>query len=365
MGEEITEENVAVTVGASQALYLSLQTLISPGDEVLIFEPYFDLYINQIKLAGGIPVPVPLDYAVNPLSGQKEWLLNPTTLSNSITPKTRCLIFNSPHNPTGKVFTPSEMSTISSLLLPHSSRITLLSDEVYKYIIHSPPPSSPPTSPPGHTMISSLYPNTLTISSSGKTFSATGWQVGWIIGPKPLLKPIKQMLPYVQFCACSITQDALAKALPLSDSTYTLNGIVYKDYYEYLKLSYVKRRDALIEALEGAGFGVPDYEKVGGGGFFIFAEVTEDIIKRVKESTNGKEYFEMGRTKDWALCEYFIKEVGVGMIPSSPFFSEERVKEGISEKFVRVAFCGEVEDIEEAGRRIRCKEGGDVEACEI
>ncbi|GMI16705.1 hypothetical protein TrLO_g3757 [Triparma laevis f. longispina] len=352
----VTSDNVAITVGASQSLYLCLQTLINPGDEVLIFEPYFDLYINQIKLSGGTPIPVPLDYKLNPLTGCKEWLLNPSTLKSKITSKTRCLIFNSPHNPTGKVFTHSEMSSISTIISPHE-QITVLSDEVYKYIIHSPPSSNPSTSPPGHFHFSNYLPErTITISSAGKTFSSTGWQVGWSVGPKNLIEPIKQILPYVQFCTSSLMQDALARALPLADQVYSYEGKEYDSYYDYLREGYIEKRDTLILALEKAGFDVPDYSKVSGGGFFVLAGITDSVKSRIPT-----EYLK-GNTVDWGLCEYFIKEVGVGMIPSSPFFGEGRREEG--EKWVRVAFCGEVEDIEEAGRRIRCKEAGEVESCE-
>eukprot|EP00518_Triparma_eleuthera_P000311 CAMPEP_0182462338 /NCGR_PEP_ID=MMETSP1319-20130603/6635_1 /TAXON_ID=172717 /ORGANISM="Bolidomonas pacifica, Strain RCC208" /LENGTH=529 /DNA_ID=CAMNT_0024661761 /DNA_START=290 /DNA_END=1880 /DNA_ORIENTATION=+ len=264
--QPLTPSNVAITVGASQALYLSLRTIVTPGSEVIIFEPFFDLYVNQVKLCGGKPRFVPLK-----LEGGR-WNVDEDELAAALSPKTSCLILNSPHNPTGKVFTYSEQLAISLAILPYPS-VKVLSDEVYKYIIHSPPPlppSAPSTTVPGHTHFASLpgmYPRTITISSCGKTFSATGWQVGWAVGPSSLIGPVQQVLPQVQFCACSLAQDALARALPQADGPYEdEDGEVWDDYYVYLRERYRSKRDLLAKALEEAGFDVPDYGGGGGGG---------------------------------------------------------------------------------------------------
>ena len=182
-------EEVAVTVGASQALYLSLQTLVQPGDEVILFEPFFDLYVNQVKLAGGTPVYVPPKFHPyedndDTVSGG-EWKLDRDELMKVVSPKTKAIILNSPHNPTGKIFSRSEMEVIAESLDLAGPECVVLSDEVYKFIIHAPPKEiNAGDSPlcPGHTHFASLpgmWDRTITISSAGKTFSATGWQVGW------------------------------------------------------------------------------------------------------------------------------------------------------------------------------------------
>lgn len=196
---------VAVTVGASQALYLCLQTLVKPGDEVILFEPFFDLYVNQIKLAGGTPVYVPLTFV--PYSEDNgevtggEWILESEKLEQAISPKTRAIILNSPHNPTGKVFNLSEMKHIAENVIAAGSQCVVISDEVYKYIVHSPPPQDEllgtGSSCPGHVQFASLpgmWDRTITVSSAGKTFSATGWQVGWCIAPSHLISPIHQLV---------------------------------------------------------------------------------------------------------------------------------------------------------------------------
>ena len=183
-------EEVAVTVGASQALYLSLQTLVQPGDEVILFEPFFDLYVNQVKLAGGTPVFVPLRFdpynvADDDVVSGGEWKLDRDELMKVVSPRTKAIILNSPHNPTGKIFSRAEMEVIAESLDLAGPDCVVLSDEVYKYIVHAPPKEVDSRDSPlcsGHTHFASLpgmWDRTITISSAGKTFSATGWQVGW------------------------------------------------------------------------------------------------------------------------------------------------------------------------------------------
>jgi kynurenine--oxoglutarate transaminase/cysteine-S-conjugate beta-lyase/glutamine--phenylpyruvate transaminase len=390
---------VAITIGASQALYLSLQTLIQPCDEVILFEPFFDLYVNQIKLAGGTPVYVPLTF--KPYNNEEqdqnentispgEWVLEPHNLSNKITNKTRAIILNSPHNPTGKIFTRSEMESIATAVTENAGpQCVVLSDEVYKYIVHSPPREEMeeeeaalfeeqtthststtngnggeevmgekyrPVICQGHVHFASLpgmWDRTITISSAGKTFSATGWQVGWAIGPKELIAPMHQLLPYVQFCASTVIQEALARALPKADLPY--EG--YASYYEYLKAMYTRKRDLLGNALKSAGFAVPDYDKTPGGGFFIFARIGKQISDSIPaERINAYNAAAPGNVarKDWALCQWMAEEKGINCIPASPFFSEETVtgEDPLSDQFIRIAFCKTNETIHKAADKL-------------
>ncbi|KAL3798053.1 hypothetical protein HJC23_012344 [Cyclotella cryptica] len=351
---------VAVTVGASQALYLSLQTLVKPGDEVILFEPFFDLYVNQIKLAGGIPVYVPLTFMpYDDLDGAStggEWVLEAGKLENAVSSKTRAIILNSPHNPTGKIFTLTEMKMIAKSVVAAGPQCVVISDEVYKYIIHSPPPKHEllnSSSCPGHIHFASLpgmWDRTITVSSAGKTFSATGWQVGWCIGPNHLVSPIHQLLPYVQFCASTVIQEALARTLPRADEPY--EG--YSSYYEYLNSKYRRKRDLLGTALKDAGFAIPDYNRTPGGGFFIFARITPELKSVLPSNRMELEYTKNpaapgGQARlDWALCQWMAEEKGVLCIPSSPFFSREKALHGASDEFIRVAFCKTDETIARA-----------------
>lgn len=353
--EPMTE--VAVTVGASQALYISLQTLVKPGDEVILFEPFFDLYVNQVKLAGGKPVFVPLKFVPYDDSdgdvGGGDWVLEKSELMKVVSPRTKAVILNSPHNPTGKIFTKGEMEIIAESLELAGPQCVVLSDEVYKYIVHAPPTDLTVNESPlcqGHTHFASLpgmWERTITISSAGKTFSATGWQVGWCIGPKSLISPIHTLLPYIQFCASTVIQEALARSLPRADEPY--EG--YASYYQYLKAKYTRKRDLLVQALKDAGFAVPDYERTPGGGFFIFARARKEIVDLIPDrylnSGNAAAPGGIAR-QDWALCQWMAEEIGLLCIPSSPFFSLEKAEEGASDSFIRVAFCKNDETIEAA-----------------
>ena len=337
---------------------------IPTGDEVILFEPFFDLYVNQVRLAGGKPVFVPLRFEPyvegEPESGVSggEWKLDKAELFKVVSPRTKAIILNSPHNPTGKIFTRNEMETIAESLELAGPDCVVLSDEVYKYIVHAPPKEQVVGESPlcqGHTHFASLpgmWDRTITISSAGKTFSATGWQVGWCIGPKRLIAPIHQLLPYVQFCASTVIQEALARSLPRADEPY--EG--HSSYYEYLKAKYTRKRDLLVSALKEAGFAVPNYETTPGGGFFIFAragkEIADMIPKKYIMAKNAAAPGGVAR-QDWALCQWMAEEVGLLCIPSSPFFSLDKAEQGASDSFIRVAFCKNDETIEAAAAALR------------
>lgn len=154
-------------------------------------------------------------------------------------------------------------------------------------------------------------------------------------------------MPYVQFCASTVIQEALARSLPKADQPY--EG--YDSYYEYLKENYTRKRDLLGNALKSAGFGVPDYEKTPGGGFFIFARIGKSISLALPSSR--KNVFNKAAPtgtarQDWALCQWMAEEKGVLCIPSTPFFSESRIAEGASDEFIRIAFCKTDETINKA-----------------
>jgi kynurenine--oxoglutarate transaminase/cysteine-S-conjugate beta-lyase/glutamine--phenylpyruvate transaminase len=351
-------KEVAVTVGASQALYLTLQVLIQPGDEVILFEPFFDLYLNQIRLAGGTPIFVPLEfqpYDTNRFTGG-DWVLKRETLLQKVTIKTKAIILNSPHNPTGKVFNRTEMEYIAESLELANPDCVVLSDEVYKYIVHSSPCTKGANDDEslfcrGHIHFASLpgmWDRTITISSAGKTFSATGWQIGWCIGPSRIIGRIHQLLPYVQFCASTVMQEALARSLRRADEPY--EG--YASYYDWLRAAYTQKRDVLANSLTKAGFAVPDFNRTAGGGFFLFARVSDSIAQLIPKDRlfipNKATPTGLVRA-DWALCQWLAEEVGLLCIPSSPFFSPECASLGnYSDHFVRIAFCKTDETIEAA-----------------
>jgi len=341
---------IAITVGCSQALYLALQALVNEGDEVILLEPFFDLYLGQIKLAGGRPVTVPLD-----LSSSGEWRVNLEALEAKINPKTKAIIVNTPHNPSGKVFTEDELEGIASIVRKYP-QLSVISDEVYKYIINDPErdimhPSEPcteemcpPIPPPRHihfASIDGMWNRTVTCSSAGKTFSITGWQVGWMVGPKDFIKKVHTLLPYVQFCAPTPMQHALASVLRDADRQY--EG--YDNYYTWLRKMYINKRQRLEEGIKKSGL-IPT---IGDGGFFIMADakrllplVPLSYIEQAAENNRGV---------DFAFCRWLAEEHGIVTIPASPFFSsgspslEDRC-------LVRLAFCKKDEVLDRACERL-------------
>eukprot|EP00287_Rhodomonas_sp_CCMP768_P010503 CAMPEP_0196721502 /NCGR_PEP_ID=MMETSP1091-20130531/4030_1 /TAXON_ID=302021 /ORGANISM="Rhodomonas sp., Strain CCMP768" /LENGTH=527 /DNA_ID=CAMNT_0042062977 /DNA_START=178 /DNA_END=1761 /DNA_ORIENTATION=- len=334
------EQEISITVGASQALFMALQALLSPGDEAILIEPFFDLYLGQIRLAGGSPVTVPLEPKE---SGA--WELDSDRLRAAITPKTRVLILNSPHNPTGKVFSRTELEAIAEVVR-ENPRVVVISDEVYKYILHSTPPSasdqpSSPLASPGHVHFASLdgmWDRTLTVSSAGKTFSVTGWQVGWIVGPAAFLRDVHTLTPYVQFCAATPMQEALARVLTRAEQPYEGKD----SYYEWLQELYSAKMLSLRSALESAGI-IP---MKGEGGFFLIGDTRNLKVpqKYLEESTPAMPRM----TRDWACCRWLAIEHGIIAIPCSPFFSEQN--RGMAKHYVRFAFCKTDDTLEEAAR---------------
>lgn len=349
-GREVdADTEIAITVGASQALFLALQSLVNEGDEVVLLEPAFDLYYGQIGVAGGTAVGVPMSLDVD---GQ--WQLDADQLRAALTERSRILILNSPHNPTGKVFSLEEMDAIAAVVREHPS-LVVISDEVYKYIVHG-------AQAEHHHFanIDGMAGRTLTVSSAGacraaffprplgdgdapsptrrpgKTFSVTGWQVGWCVGPPSLIQPIQRFLPYTQFCVAAPMQQALAIALSEADLPLWNGG----DYYTWLQDQYAGKRDELAQALVGAGIRPLPCE----GGFFMMGDISQlDVPEAyLLESTAAAPVM----TPDWAACRYLAKEHGVLMIPSSPFFSPANKHVGAS--LVRIAFCKRQETLRKA-----------------
>ena len=326
---------VAVTVGASQALYLSLVTLVRPGDEVVVFDPFFELYKKQIDMVGATAKFVPL--GGNQATLEDPFALDIDALDEAITDDTRVLILNSPHNPTGKVFSSAELVAIAAIVRKHP-KLVVLSDEVYKFTVYNPTELGD-TSVVGHSHFARLpdmWDRTLTISSCGKTFSVTGWQVGWCVGPERLISPIHEALPLVQFCAPTPMQEALSGALAKADLPY--DG--FDNYYEWLRQQFTNKRAILEQGLLAAGIEPVPAQ----GGYFL--------LGRLDPHTPGvSSYGPPGEAFDFRFCRQLIDQKGVAAIPASPFFSEGRANlHGPS--YARFAFCKRDETLREAARRL-------------
>jgi kynurenine--oxoglutarate transaminase/cysteine-S-conjugate beta-lyase/glutamine--phenylpyruvate transaminase len=345
LNREVDDLNeVAVTVGASQALYLALTTLLSKGDEVVMFEPFFDLYIKQIALTGATTRFVQLGGAKASLADP--WALDIEALRAQITPKTKVLILNSPHNPTGKVFSLEEMEAIAEVVRENPG-LLVISDEVYKFTVYDAVDPGD-ESVVGHrhfARLPDMWERTLTLSSCGKTFSVTGWQVGWMVGPSSLVKPIQDLLPAVQFCAATPMQHALTNALAAADEPY--NG--YSNFYEWQRNSFPPKKALLEQGLLAAGLEPMPAQ----GGFFMMARVPRDAeTRRLFDPRYAHEAL------DWQYSRMLGERYGVVGIPTSTFFSPESTSED-TQGYVRFTFCKKDETLLEAVDRLsKIRSGG-------
>ncbi len=296
------EAGVIITAGATEAIFSSILGLVDPGDEVIVIEPYFDSYVPNIVMANAVPVYVPLR--------PPDWTFDPDELRRAFTPRTRALLLNTPHNPTGRVFSREELLTIAALCQQHD--VTVISDEVYEHLVFDDARHIPMATLPG------MFERTVTVSSLGKTFSVTGWKVGWVFGPSALLAGVGRAHQFVTFCAHHPAQVAGAYALNLPGT-----------YYEEFQTMYAAKRDRLLRGLSAAGLKTRAPE----GTYFVLADFSEVF--------DGD---------DLAFTHHLITEIGVACIPTSPFFSPQH--RSLAATQVRFTFCKTDEMLEEAASRL-------------
>lgn len=300
-GQQVdAESEITVTSGATEAIFCAGLAFLNPGDEVVVFQPCYDSYAPAITFAGGVPVPVTLH--------APHFRFDPDELRRAITPRTRALFINTPHNPTGTVFTHDELLLIAELCCQHD--LLAVSDEVYEHILFGEAQHLRLATFPG------MAQRTLTISSGGKSFSVTGWKVGWAMGPQPLQAALRRVHQFSVFSTATPLQYAIAHALRLPDS-----------YFTELRSDYQARRDALAVVLRQAGFSpiVPE------GSYFILTDTSS-----------------FGRGDAIAFNHWLISEIGVAAIPISGFYQSGNHGDNL----LRFCFCKQWATIEEAGRRM-------------
>jgi aspartate/methionine/tyrosine aminotransferase len=267
------DREVTVTSGATEAIFDALQAFLGPGDEVISFEPFYDSYATSAILAGARLEPVTLR--------PPDWSFDLDALRDAFTPNTKALLLNTPHNPTGKVFTRKELEAIAGLCIERD--IVVIADEVYDQITYDGAEHIPIATLPG------MWERTLTINSTGKTFSMTGWKIGFGIGPAALNAALRAVHQFVTFASATPFQDAMAAAL----ETATVRG-----YYVQLRREYASRRELLRSALETAGLPTLPI----GGSYFLMADFSRYDFE-----------------DDVAFCRYLMSEIGVAAVPPSPF----------------------------------------------
>ncbi len=295
-------EDVLVTFGATEAIAAALLGLLNPGDEVVVLEPYYDSYAACIAFAGAGRRPVTLT--------PPDFALDADALSAAAGPKARVMLLNTPHNPTGRVLDRAELETIAAVCIDHD--LVCITDEVYEHLVYD-----------GHHIPIATLPGmeerTLTISSVGKSFSFTGWKVGWCSGPAKLVAAVRGIKQYLTFAGGTPLQHAAAAALSLP-STHLIA----------LRDGLRVKRDLLCAGLTGAGL----QPLIPAGTYFVNADVGADAV---------------------GFCRMLPERCGVVAIPTSAFYDNKDA----ARTLVRFAFCKQEEVIAEAARRLSGLWAGD------
>jgi N-succinyldiaminopimelate aminotransferase len=288
-------DDVLITFGATEAIAAALLALCDPGDEVVVLEPYYDSYAASIGFAGARRRPVTLR--------PPDFALDEDALGAAIGPRARVLLLNSPHNPTGRVLNRTELNAIAAACIEHD--LVCVSDEVYEHLVYD-GEHVPPATLPG------MQDRTLTISSVGKTFSFTGWKIGWCSGPAPLVAATRAVKQFLTFAGGTPLQHAAAAALRLPGSAI-----------ETLRDDLKARRDQLCAGLQAAGLA----PLLPAGTYFVNADVGTDAV---------------------AFCSSLLQRYLIVAIPTSAFYDDKQAAPNL----VRFAFCKRAEVIAQAASRL-------------
>jgi len=295
---------LTITCGASEAIASSLLAITNPGDEILILEPWYENYVPITYLAQSKPVFVSLS--------KENYSIDEEVLKSNITKKTKAIMINSPHNPTGKVFSPEDFKIISDLCIDHD--ILVITDEIYEHIIFD-----------GLKHLSigsfdSMKERTITISGFSKTFSVTGWRIGYVAANQELMNGIRKVHDYLTVCAPSLLQYAILKAFDLSSI-----------YYNELINRYQKNRDFFYDRLLNLGMKVFNPQ----GAYYMFADISQ---------------FGMN---DIEFADYLVKDEGVATVPGSSFYTNNRFGNNPGSNYVRFSFSQKLETLQNAAERIK------------
>ena len=295
------EREVTICCGSTEAMIASCLALLDPGDEVVIFEPFYENYGPDIILSGAVPRRVPLHYP--------DWSFDPQQLAAAFTPRTRAIIVNTPNNPTGKVFTAEELECIAALCIRWNA--VAITDEIYEHMVYD----------GGRHHLMCLIPGmrerTVTINSISKTYSLTGWRVGYTVACERLSRAIRKVHDFLTVGAAAPLQEAAVCGLEFSE-----------DYYRELLASYQHRRDLLYETLQRAGFRGARPQ----GAYYIMSDISG-----------------VWDGDDCSFVRWLIEDAGVAAVPGSSFYAEP-VR---GSKFVRVCFCKKEETLRLAGERLQ------------
>jgi aminotransferase len=301
------EREITVCCGSTEAMIATLLATVDPGEEVIVFEPWYENYGPDAILSGATPVYVKLH--------APDWRYDSAELRAAFSERTKAIIVNTPHNPTGKVFTRAELEEIAGLCQEFDAQ--LVTDEIYEHIVYDGARHVYPVTIPG------LRERTVMISGLSKTFAVTGWRLGYAIAPPDLSAAIRKVHDFLTVGAPAPLQEAAASALTLGE-----------DYYEQLGAEYQRRRDLFLPLLASAGFRA----SVPRGAYYIMAE-----------------YPDIGIVNDVEFTRYLIEKIGVAVVPASSF---SRPGDADAKGRVRFCFPKRDETLLEAGRRLQALRAG-------
>lgn len=299
------DEHVTVTCGVTEGIVIAMGAVLNPGDEIIILEPAHDNFRPAAYMAGARPRPLPL----NP----PDYRLEYEQLKSLITPQTKALLLNTPHNPTGRVFDAGELRAVTDIVIQND--LVLITDEIYDRILYDGRQHVCPGSLPA------LQKRTITIGGLGKTYAVTGWRLGYVIAPAPLAKAIRALHDFSTICAPTPLQAAAVTALTLPQS-----------YYDTNIQRYHKRRALMMQILADTGFAANQPE----GAYYILADYSH--IDRPQAQLNPTEF-----------AKWMTSEVGVAVVPADSFYSVP----GFGQTSIRFAFPKKLETLEAAGDRMR------------
>jgi aspartate/methionine/tyrosine aminotransferase len=299
------EQHVTICCGSTETMLATLLAVLNPGDEVIVFEPFYENYGPGCIISGAVPIWVPLE--------APDFSFDPERLARAVTPRTRAIIFNSPNNPSGKVFSRAELQTIADLCQRHD--LLAITDEIYEHIVYDGLGHTPIATLPG------MAERTITISGISKSYSVTGWRIGWALARPDISVGIRRAHDFITVGAPHPLQEAAVTALTLPDS-----------YYVELRRAYQARRDLLFGYVERAGFVAWKPR----GAYYILTDAAH-FIKALRLED------------DTAFAMWLIKEVGVATVPGSSFYAHPELGR------TKIRFCFPKTDdmLREAGERLQ------------
>lgn len=322
------ENEILVSSGANEGQYSAWVAWLEPGDEVILFEPYFDQYLPSITFNHGVPVYVPLHppAVLDKNQTSDDWKIDFEELRRAVTPRTKMIVVNTPHNPVGKVFSQEELQKIADVAIEHN--LIVMSDEVYDGLLFDDKPHVRIANLPG------MWDRTITVGSAGKSFACTGWRVGWLIGPKSLIGPTLAAQTRIVFCTNSPLQEAAAAGLEQATK---------RGYWKQQIDEYTERRDVLMKYFDEIGlqYSLPY------GSYFVLVDISK---VQIPEDYPFPETIK-GRGKDFYAGWFLAQELRVSSIPVSEFYCDEHMN--IGERFLRFAFCKDLDTLHKAGERLR------------